>query len=72
MEKTGEMGTGRDRGKFKAVVANLSDIGSLSEAFEGCRGVFHTCSFADPAGLSGYSVSTPICPFFKNLFGSFS
>ncbi|KAK4775291.1 hypothetical protein SAY86_010226 [Trapa natans] len=57
METTGEMETGRDRGNFRAVVAKLSDIESLSEAFEGCRGVFHTCSFADPAGLSGYTKS---------------
>ncbi|OWM71536.1 hypothetical protein CDL15_Pgr005723 [Punica granatum] len=57
METTGEMGTGRGRSNFWAVVAKLSDVGRLSDAFEGCRGVFHTCSFADPAGLSGYSKS---------------
>ncbi|KAK4785942.1 hypothetical protein SAY86_002631 [Trapa natans] len=57
METTGEMGTGRDRGNFRAVVAKLSDMESLSEAFDGCRCVFHTCSFADSAGLSGYSKS---------------
>lgn len=60
METTGEMWTGQARSNFRAVVAKLSDVGSLSDAFDGCRGVFHTCSFADPAGLSGYSVSSSI------------
>ncbi|XP_047310516.1 cinnamoyl-CoA reductase-like SNL6 [Impatiens glandulifera] len=38
-----------------AVMANINDIDSLSEAFNGCRGIFHTSAFVDPAGLSGYS-----------------
>lgn len=43
---------------IQAVMAKLTQIESLLEAFEGCRGVFHTASFTDPAGLSGYSVSS--------------
>ncbi|XP_027152837.1 cinnamoyl-CoA reductase-like SNL6 [Coffea eugenioides] len=39
----------------EAVMANLSQVESLIEAFEGCGGVFHTAAFVDPAGLSGYS-----------------
>lgn len=58
METAGEVGTGLASSNFRAVVAKLSDVGSLLDAFDGCRGVFHTGSFADPAGLSGYSVST--------------
>lgn len=38
------------------VVAKLTDVNSLVEAFNGCRGVFHTSSSIDPAGLSGYTV----------------
>jgi hypothetical protein len=38
-------------------MAKLTDIESLQEAFQGCRGVFHTSAFIDPAGLSGYTVS---------------
>ena len=38
-------------------MAKLTEIGSLEKAFEGCRGVFHTTAFTDPAGLSGYTVS---------------
>lgn len=42
---------------ISAVMANLTEVESLSEAFNGCRGVLHTSSFIDPAGLSGYTVS---------------
>lgn len=42
---------------ISAVMAKLTETESLSEAFNGCRGVFHTSSFVDPAGLSGYTVS---------------
>lgn len=38
-------------------MANLAHVESLSQAFHGCRGVFHTSAFTDPAGLSGYTVS---------------
>ncbi|KAI4389098.1 hypothetical protein MLD38_001360 [Melastoma candidum] len=55
METAGEMGGALNN--FRAVVAKLSDVGSLAAAFDGCRGVFHTASFADPSGLSGYSKS---------------
>uniref|UniRef100_A0A2P2LQW5 3-beta hydroxysteroid dehydrogenase/isomerase domain-containing protein n=1 Tax=Rhizophora mucronata TaxID=61149 RepID=A0A2P2LQW5_RHIMU len=41
---------------IKAVPAKVAEVESLMEAFEGCRGVFHTSAFADPAGLSGYTV----------------
>ncbi|CAN4079234.1 unnamed protein product [Withania somnifera] len=41
----------------EAVMANLNDVESLSQAFSGCRGIFHTAAFVDPAGLSGYSKS---------------
>ena len=34
----------------------ISDDGLLT-AFNGCSAVFHTASFVDPAGVSGYSVS---------------
>lgn len=37
------------------VVAKMGDLGSLCEAFSGCHAVFHTSSFIDPHGLSGYS-----------------
>ena len=55
METAGEMRTSNNN--ISAVMAKLTEFESLSEAFQGCRGVFHTSSFTDPAGLSGYSVS---------------
>uniref|UniRef100_A0A7N0U2N2 NAD-dependent epimerase/dehydratase domain-containing protein n=1 Tax=Kalanchoe fedtschenkoi TaxID=63787 RepID=A0A7N0U2N2_KALFE len=51
MEKLGEMGGSR----ITAVVADLMEQRSLLDALDGCRGVFHTSSFIDPAGLAGYS-----------------
>ncbi|KDP45331.1 hypothetical protein JCGZ_09580 [Jatropha curcas] len=53
LETCGEMRASNS--SIKAVMANLTEIESLMEAFEGCRGVFHTSAFADPAGLSGYT-----------------
>ncbi|KAJ8750342.1 hypothetical protein K2173_014257 [Erythroxylum novogranatense] len=53
LEGSMEMRSGNRR--FSAVLAKLTDVGSLSEAFEGCRGVFHTSAFTDPAGVSGYT-----------------
>ena len=44
------------RPNVTVVVAKLTDVNSLVEAFNGCRGVFHTSSSIDPAGLSGYTV----------------
>ena len=44
------------RHNVTVVVAKLTDVNSLVEAFNGCRGVFHTSSSIDPAGLSGYTV----------------
>ncbi|ERN06619.1 cinnamoyl-CoA reductase-like SNL6 isoform X1 [Amborella trichopoda] len=35
--------------------AKMSDIESLCDAFQGCGAVFHTSSFIDPHGLSGYT-----------------
>lgn len=43
-----------------AVVAeDMMDVDKLCEAFFGCVCVFHTSSFSDPAGVSGYSVRLP-------------
>jgi uncharacterized protein YbjT (DUF2867 family) len=39
------------------VIANMGDIDSLCNAFRGCHAIFHTSSFIDPHGVSGYSVS---------------
>lgn len=55
MQASGEM-----RGSNNIVevtMAKLTEVESLMEAFNGCRGVFHTAAFVDPAGVSGYSVS---------------
>lgn len=57
MEKLREMERTRDENRLEVVMANLTDIESLRVAFEGCRGVFHTSAFTDPAGLSGYTKS---------------
>lgn len=46
---------------LEVVMAKLTDIDSLEKAFEGCGGVFHTSAFTDPAGLSGYTVSSTSC-----------
>lgn len=40
------------------VVAKMADLDSLGDAFSGCYAVFHTSSFIDPHGVSGYSVSS--------------
>lgn len=40
------------------VVANMGDVDSLSDAFRGCHAIFHTSSYIDPHGISGYSVSS--------------
>ncbi|XP_031279349.1 cinnamoyl-CoA reductase-like SNL6 [Pistacia vera] len=37
------------------VVAKMGDLDTLCEAFRGCHVVFHTSSFIDPHGVSGYS-----------------
>lgn len=39
------------------VVANVGDVDGLCDAFRGCHAIFHTSSFVDPHGISGYSVS---------------
>lgn len=48
------IGVGRDNDVCE-VTAKLTEVESLLEAFDGCRGVIHTSAFTDPAGLSGYS-----------------
>lgn len=45
------------RGLESLVVADMKNVESLSRAFRGCHAVFHTSSFIDPWGISGYSVS---------------
>ncbi|CAN6572214.1 unnamed protein product [Malus baccata var. baccata] len=61
VEKLREMRTsGSTDDRISAVMAKLTDdddVESLSHAFDGCRGVFHTSAFVDPAGLSGYTKS---------------
>ncbi|KAG8384833.1 hypothetical protein BUALT_Bualt04G0159400 [Buddleja alternifolia] len=53
MEISGEM---RLNDSFvEVVMAKLTEVESLTEAFDGCRGVFHPAAFVDPAGLSGYT-----------------
>ncbi|KAJ4833259.1 hypothetical protein Tsubulata_005093 [Turnera subulata] len=37
------------------VVAKMHDLESLCNAFSGCHAVFHTSSFIDPHGVTGYS-----------------
>ncbi|KAI3452437.1 hypothetical protein Pfo_009101 [Paulownia fortunei] len=53
MEISGEMRL--NNSIVEVVMAKLTEVESLTEAFDGCRGVFHTAAFVDPAGLSGYS-----------------
>lgn len=66
MEKTEER-SNNNKNKLGAVVAKLTELESLVEAFDGCCAVFHTSAFVDPAGLSGYSVS-----LFLSLFASYA
>uniref|UniRef100_A0A6N2LT08 3-beta hydroxysteroid dehydrogenase/isomerase domain-containing protein n=1 Tax=Salix viminalis TaxID=40686 RepID=A0A6N2LT08_SALVM len=45
-----------DMNKLESVVvARMKDLESLCDAFRGCHAVFHTSSFVDPHGISGYS-----------------
>ncbi|XP_016462186.1 cinnamoyl-CoA reductase-like SNL6 [Nicotiana tabacum] len=37
------------------VVAKMGDLESLCSAFRGCHAIFHTSSFIDPHGISGYT-----------------
>ncbi|KAK4417776.1 Cinnamoyl-CoA reductase-like SNL6 [Sesamum alatum] len=59
VEKLREMGNSGEmrlnNSVVEVVMAKLTEVESLTEAFDGCRGVFHTAAFVDPAGLSGYS-----------------
>ena len=45
------------------VVAKMGDVESLCDAFRGCHGIFHTSSFIDPRGISGYTVSSFVFSF---------
>lgn len=67
METSGEMRL--NNSIVEVVMAKLTDVESLTEAFDGCRGVFHTAAFVDPAGLSGYSVS-PLSFWFSLIYVS--
>lgn len=40
------------------VVARMGDLDSLCSAFRGCHAIFHTSSFIDPHGISGYTERT--------------
>ncbi|KAL5860480.1 hypothetical protein ACOSQ3_001790 [Xanthoceras sorbifolium] len=55
LESSGEMRTCNNH--VSVVTAKLTQVEDLVQAFDGCRGVFHTSAFTDPAGLSGYSKS---------------
>ncbi|XP_058088272.1 cinnamoyl-CoA reductase-like SNL6 [Magnolia sinica] len=57
LEKLREMEMFGERGhhRVSAVMVKLTELESLCEAFDGCRGVFHTSCFADPSGISGYT-----------------
>ncbi|KAK9272910.1 hypothetical protein L1049_003289 [Liquidambar formosana] len=37
------------------VIAKVGNLDSLCDAFRGCHAIFHTSSFIDPHGVSGYS-----------------
>ncbi|OMP11911.1 3-beta hydroxysteroid dehydrogenase/isomerase [Corchorus capsularis] len=45
------------KNKVSVVMARPTELQGLMAAFDGCRGVFHTSAFTDPAGISGYSKS---------------
>ncbi|XP_068641767.1 cinnamoyl-CoA reductase-like SNL6 isoform X2 [Aristolochia californica] len=55
LERLGEMGAGENCKRISVMMAQLTNLESLCEVFSGCSGVFHTSSYVDPAGLSGYS-----------------
>lgn len=57
IEKFREIGHEEMRNNLEIIIAKLNDVDSLEKAFEGCRGIFHTSAFTDPAGLSGYTKS---------------
>lgn len=59
------------RNNLEILIAKLNDVDSLVKAFEGCRGIFHTSAFTDPAGLSGYTVSFFLCVCLVNYLLSF-
>ncbi|OIW12396.1 hypothetical protein TanjilG_04145 [Lupinus angustifolius] len=57
MEMSGEMKR-RRKSNIEVIMVKLSDnVQCLEKAFEGCSALFHTSSFIDPVGLSGYTKS---------------
>ncbi|GLU02069.1 hypothetical protein SLE2022_193390 [Rubroshorea leprosula] len=56
METSGEMMRAGSR-NISVVTAKLTEIHSVMEAIDGCVAVFHTSTFIDAAGVSGYSKS---------------
>ncbi|KAL6006995.1 hypothetical protein ACLOJK_032491 [Asimina triloba] len=59
VERFREMEAFQERGhqRVSALLVTLTELDSLCKAFDGCHGVFHTSCFADPSGVSGYSVT---------------
>ncbi|XP_068638710.1 cinnamoyl-CoA reductase-like SNL6 [Aristolochia californica] len=55
LERLREMEAGEKCKRISVVMAQFTNLESLCEAFSGCSCIFHTSSFVDPAGLSGYS-----------------
>ncbi|KAG9449942.1 hypothetical protein H6P81_009907 [Aristolochia fimbriata] len=55
LERLTEMDDSENCSRISVVMTQLTKLESLCEAFSGCSGVFHTSSFIDPAGLSGYT-----------------
>ncbi|KAF8407927.1 hypothetical protein HHK36_007067 [Tetracentron sinense] len=50
-----QIGEEKMNGLENVVVAKMGDLDSLCNAFRGCHAVFHTSSFIDPRGASGYT-----------------
>ncbi|CAL0317277.1 unnamed protein product [Lupinus luteus] len=48
----------RRKSNIEVIMVKLSDnnVHNLEKAFQGCHALFHTSSFTDPAGLSGYTL----------------
>ncbi|KAL6551486.1 hypothetical protein OROGR_007640 [Orobanche gracilis] len=55
MQNSGEMRL--NNSIIEVFMAELTQVESLIEAFDGCRGVFHTAAFVDPAGLTGKAMA---------------
>ena len=59
----------RSEHELEAVVAKPTDVESIEEAMKGSVGVFHMSTFADLAGLSGYTVSNTNSTLSSNING---